>query len=57
MLRLILHEIKIRIVQNEPLRAGRFEIDLDAGMRPLSFAVQDDALAKLAEPAVIGRLT
>ncbi len=48
MLRLILHEIKIGIVQNEPLRASRFEIDLDAGMRALSFAVQDDAVAKLA---------
>ena len=48
MLRFILHEIKIGIIQDEPLRAGRFEIDLDAGMRALSFAVQDDAVTELA---------
>ncbi len=48
MLRLILHEIKIGIIQDEPLCARRFEIDLDAGMRALSFAIQDDTVAKLA---------
>ena len=48
MLRLILHEIKIRIVQDEPFRAGRFEVHLDPCMRALSFAIQDDTVAELA---------
>ena len=48
MLRLILHEIKIRIAQHKPFCTGRLKIDLDTSMRTLSFAVQDDTVAEFA---------
>jgi hypothetical protein len=48
MLRLILHEIKIRITQDEPFCAGCFEVDLDACMCALPFAVQYDTVTELA---------
>ena len=48
MLRLILHEIKIRIAQHKPFCAGCLKIYLDPSMRTLPLAVQDDAVAELA---------
>ncbi len=45
-----LHQIQIRIAQNKPFCAGRLEIDLDARVRALTFAIKDDALAKLRMP-------
>ena len=48
MLRHFLHEIKIRIAQDEPFRASCFEVDLDPRMRALPFTVQYDAVAELA---------
>ena len=43
-----LHQIEICIAQNEPFCAGRLKIDFDTGMRALSFAVENDAVAKFA---------
>lgn len=43
-----LHEIEIRIAQNEPFCAGGLEIHFDACMRALPFAIQDNAVAELA---------
>jgi hypothetical protein len=48
MLRLISHEIKIRITQDEPFCAGCLKIDFHPRMRTLPFAVQYDAVAKFA---------
>ena len=45
-----LHQIQIRIAQNEPFCAGRLKIDLDPGMRTLPFAIEDNAFAKLCVP-------
>ncbi len=48
MLRLILHEIKIRMAQHKPFCAGCLEIDLDPSMCTLPLTVQDYAVAELA---------
>ena len=50
MLRLISHEIKIRIAKNKPFRAGGFEVDLDPCMCALPFTVQDHTVAELSVP-------
>ncbi len=43
-----LHEIEIRIAQNEPFCAGCLKIDFHARMGALPLAIQDNAVAKLA---------
>ena len=41
-----LHQVEIRITQYEPLRTGRLEVDFDACVRTLSFAIQDHTIAE-----------
>ena len=44
----ILHEIKIRITENEPFCARPLKIDLNTGMRPLALAAQNDAISEFS---------
>src|SRR5690606_14440683 len=45
-----LHQLEVRIGDDEPLRADALEIDLDAGVSAAAFAVQHDAFAELVVP-------
>src|SRR5262245_44173189 len=43
-----LHQLQVRVGDDEPLRAFVLEVDLHARVRAAAFAVEHDALAELA---------
>jgi hypothetical protein len=46
----ILHQIKIGITKHQPFCAGFLEINLDASMRALSFAIENNAVTEFSVP-------